>query len=194
MYAQVRNFPRVPPEKKCNKGTGPGESRLVLTTKVSNEENTMSAVQNSRSKLPYYIDVRIQIGETGPEKTVKVDRKLKNAISDAVEPQRGGGGQVAVKELSRIVKNVIDGNRYGAGERALVQMLFQATDDRQHVYMNGKRIQITDPAEKAFVHAMFSFFGGLKGKGIKEMSGQTAVQIVQSFAQSQQGAAAQQAG
>jgi hypothetical protein len=147
----------------------------------------------SVKSLPYYTSVKIQIGENGPEKEVKVDRKLKNAISDAVEPKHGGGGQVAIKELSRIVKNIVDGGTYGAGERALVQMLWQATDDRQHVYMNGKRIQITDPTEKAFVHAMHTFFGGLKRGAIKEMSGQTAQQLVQSFAQAQQGAA-QQAG
>ena len=154
------------------------------------------SIQKTPTSKPYYVDIQLQMSAAEGPKTVRVDRKLKNAIMESREPQGGGGVQTSMKELSRIVKNIVDGNRYGAGEKALVRALFRATDDRYDVRINGKQIRITDPAEVSFVHSMHVFFGGLsKGGGIKNMSGQTAVQLVQSFAQAQQsGGAAQQIG
>jgi hypothetical protein len=155
----------------------------------------MSALQKPSASKPYYVNVQLQMSAEEGEKTVKVDRKLKNAIMDAIEPQGGGGRQTSVKELSRIVKNIVDGNRYGEGEKALVRALFRATDDRYDVKINGVKVRITDPAEVSFIHSMHVFFGGLSKGGLKNMSGQTATQLIQSFAQSQQsGGAAQQAG
>jgi hypothetical protein len=146
----------------------------------------MSVQQAGKSKLPYYVNVDIQMSaEEGP-KTYKVDRKLKNAIMASRAPQGGGGVQTSLKELGRIVKNIVDGNEYGKGEKALVRALFRATDDRYDVEINGRKIRITDPAEKAFVHAMHSFFGGLSSKGLKALDGQSAQQLVKSFSQAAQ--------
>ena len=144
----------------------------------------MSVKQAAANTKPYYVNIQLQRNaEDGPQE-VQVDRKLKNAIMRGVEPQGGGGRQISMKELSPIAKNIVDGGRYGAGEKELVRALLDATDDRQTVKINGVRIRITDPAEIAFVHSMNQFFGSLGGKAAaKNMDGKTAFAVIQAYAQ-----------
>lgn len=147
----------------------------------------MSVKQAAATAKPYYVNVKLQMSEgEGPE-TVKVDRKLKNAIMDAIEPQGGGGRQIGMHELGRIVSNIKDGGRYSKGEKALVRALFRATDDRYNVEINGVKVRITDPTEVAFVHQMHVFFGGLQKGGLKRVE-QTADQLVAQFAEAAQAA------
>lgn len=147
----------------------------------------MSVKQAAANKLPYSINIKLQMSAEEGVKEVKVDRKLKNAIMDGVEPQGGGGRQLSMKELNRVVKNIVDGGRYADGEKALVRALLAATDDRQHVEINGVRIRITDPAEIAFTRSMHQFFGQLGGKAAaKNMGGQSATQVIAAYAQAAQ--------
>jgi hypothetical protein len=138
----------------------------------------MTTAQQIGKGSSYYqmITIRTPDGESRH----RVDRDLAKTVLDAQAGQ--GDGRIGMGDLASIAAKITDGGRYGAGEKAIVRALLAATDDRAKVEINGQRIRITDPAEKEFVHQMFSFFGKLGAKA-KQSDVQQAGQALQQFAQ-----------
>ena len=138
----------------------------------------MTSAQQAGKASSYYqmISIRTPDGTSRH----KVDRELKEAVINGQSGQ--GDGRLGVGDLGNILQKIVDGGKYGSGEKAIVRALLAATDDRARVEIDGVRIRITDPAEKEFVHKVFSFFGGLAGRP-KASDVQQAGQAAQQFAQ-----------
>lgn len=133
----------------------------------------------------YYLRADVQMSATKGAVSMKVDRELAEAILRATE-DRGrattvgdrASSQINAPEMQRIIKNVVDGGRYGEGEAALVRMLFAACDDRKNVRLNGKKLELTGPvdtrpnertrhtsnAEYVVKNEMHKFWGSLGAK------------------------------
>ena len=109
----------------------------------------------------YYIKLSAQFSAAKGESMVKVDRQLAEAILGALST----GGRISKAEvLKPIMEEIVDGNRYGAGEAILARLLLAACDDRKTVKLHGDRVNITDAAEKTLNQELHSFWGKLGAK------------------------------
>lgn len=111
---------------------------------------------------PYYTNTKIQFSAKSGEETVKVDAKLEQSVLAKLQGARDG--RISQADALDIARDIADGGRYGAGEKGILKALWAARDDRKTVTIGGQRIRITDPGEKAFTHAMLSFWGQLGAK------------------------------
>lgn len=138
----------------------------------------------------YYANAQIQYSAKTGTENVKVDAKLKDSVLSKLQGARDG--RISQADALAIAKDIADGGRYGAGEKAILKALWAARDDRKSVKIDGQQIRITDPGEAAFTHAMLSLWGqlGAKAKAAKadvaaaqQSLPKTTQQAVQQFAQ-----------
>lgn len=119
----------------------------------------------------YYQQVQIQTSAKEGPQSQQVDRKLADLVKSKLSGPRDG--RISTADALEIANAVADGGKYGKGEQALVKMLWRATDDRFKVSIDGQRVRITDPGEKALLHELRSFFGTLGAKAAKDSTVQT---------------------
>jgi hypothetical protein len=114
------------------------------------------------SHKAYYAKADIQIGASAPPKTHTVDADLAFEIQLAGWGQ--GDGRISLADMQNILDKITDGAAYGEGEKPLARMLLQACDDRQHVFLNGQRVRITDGGEDLLKTTLPKFWGSLGGR------------------------------
>jgi|GEM_PF-1596102 len=114
------------------------------------------------SHKQYYAKADIQIGASADAKTHNVDADLAFEIQLAGWGQ--GDGRISLDDMKQILGKITDGAAYGEGEKPLARMLLQACDDRQHVFLNGQRVRLTDGAEDLIKTTLPKFWGSLGGR------------------------------